>query len=242
MLIHYFAQNAAPVRGDKTACGRRFRGFDAYRPDLAHTPCPDCAALVRCECGALVGTERATMRLATCIDCARNAPAIKVAMHGDEDSGRVWTDARADADTVPTVPGGKLECVPMAPTPTGRPRDQHGRFYNPRPKLTGDYGGRELGPGTHFHRDSDDPTRIRAVDDWDLIAHDGTPIPGVPISQRTNVGAMRSRVKTQGTVRPSPWDRKPRDRGRRDFESPVEGPASRPLQENLDLRQAAADA
>lgn len=53
------------------------------------------------------------------------------------------------------------------------------------------------------------------------------PIPGEAAPITSNLGFMRGRVTPPGEVRANPWDRKPRDAGRRDFEAPTESNAVR---------------
>lgn len=226
-MLHFFTEGAM-----RPVCGARPRGKST-------TPCLKCADLARCECGALIGTERALLRLTACIECARNAPRSRIAVHGDESTGRVWADATADADAVTTIAGRTIDPVAIPVKQRGA-RGVNGRFV--APLVLAGVETRTLSVFPHMERDSIDPTRMRRLDDWDLVAHAHEPIPGTATPQSSAAGFLRPRVRPGGALRANPWDRAPRDRGRRDFEAPTEAPAVRAWSEAHEQRQDARDA
>ncbi len=69
---------------------------------------------------------------------------------------------------------------------------------------------------------ADDPIRV-------------DPIPGEADKQASLIGHLRPRLKPAGSRKlQNPWDKKPRDRGRRDFEAPTETKALNSRQRALD--------
>jgi hypothetical protein len=97
---------------------------------------------------------------------------------------------------------------------------------------------RELRPFLTSFRDDDLRDRRRKVTRLKPLTSEpivrGSKIPGEAISQRSNLGHLRPRLKTAGQALQNPWDRAPRDAGRRDFEAPTETKAVRQRQREID--------
>lgn len=230
-MIHYFDRPIASPRPKSlvAACGKRVR-LDRKRPSIVEPTCAACAATIRCACGALIGAERAALRLTACLECARGAAPKRLAMHGDESSGRVWATLSAETKRTARVavdPASvKLDPVEISPAPTGPRRGVGGRFAPVKLKFRDAVPARELDP----------------IADYMLVAHrTPVPIPGETDAPNGD-GFFRARVKPQGSIRPNPWDRAPRDAGRRDFEAPTEAPALREWAAAHALMQAAREA
>lgn len=221
MDVHYYSDLCGPpMMGDRAICGHAFMG-DPVRASMFDATCVKCAALAECEdCGALIGVERAELRLRTCLACAWDASPVVLASHGDEDTGMMTVAVKPTTEDLVEVEHGRV--LPTMPERKRR-RDGYGRFS----------------AGTRMGTGRTEPTRPAnpMTDHWE-VARASEPIPGEATPQRSTAGLLRGRVEPKGRLPQNPWDRGPRDAGRRDFEAPTESNAVRPVARAQDAQNA----